>query len=298
MTAQQRELDDLVETPPAANAPRWRLRDRMLDLRVPQIMAICNVTPDSFSDGGRHLAVEDALRFAADAFRDGAAILDVGGESTRPGATPVSESEELVRVLPVIAAVRSQLPGLIVSVDTVKSAVAREALAAGAHAVNDVSAGRLDAAMFSVVANAQAAMVLMHSRGGVGDMASCSHAFYGPDVVLDVREALLASVAAARAAGIRDDSLVIDPGIGFSKTAAQSITLLRELSRLTALGYPVMVGASRKRFVGELTDVHEPAERAVGSVVVHAIAVMRGARIIRTHDVRATRQGLAVAVAL
>lgn len=261
-------------------------------------MAICNVTPDSFSDGGVHDTLERALQFAAAAWRDGATIFDIGGESTRPGATSVSADQELMRVIPVIEAVRERVPGLILTIDTVKSDVARAALRAGAHAVNDVSGGRLDAAMFDVVVEHGAGIVIMHSRGGVPDMASLAHATYDTDVVAQVCDELTARVDQARAAGLTDDAMVLDPGIGFSKTSAQSLALLRDLSHVVSLGFPVLVGASRKRLIGEMTGVAKPADRVIGSAVVHAYAVHCGARMIRTHDVAATREAVAVAVAL
>ena len=270
----------------------------MLDLHRPRIMAICNVTPDSFSDGGEHYSVALACEFAAAAMSAGATILDVGGESTRPGATPVPAATELARVLPVIEAVRERLPDLLVTVDTVKSAVARAALEAGAHAVNDVSGGRLDPEMFDVVAELQAGMVLMHSRGGVADMASLAHADYGADVVSAVCDELDVQAHAARQAGIDAEGLVLDPGIGFSKTSAHSLAVLRAIPQLSTLGYPVLVGASRKRLIGELTGVQQPSRRVVGSAVAHAWAVAHGARIVRTHDVAATRDALSVVMAL
>jgi dihydropteroate synthase len=284
--------------PPAANAARWRLRDVVLDLTTPHIMAICNVTPDSFSDGGRHYSVDLALRFAEKAALHGATILDVGGESTRPGATHVPLEREIARVVPVIEAIRARLPELLVSIDTVKSAVAAAAIDAGADAINDVSAGRLDAAMLTLAAQRSVGLVLMHSRGGVSDMASYDHAVYGDDVVGDVCRELAQRVDAARAAGVRADQIVIDPGLGFAKTSAQSIAVLRELHRFLAIGSPILVGASRKRFIGELTGETEPSRRVVGSAVAHAIAVMRGARVVRTHDVAATRDALSLAGAL
>ena len=285
------------ETPPAAHAARWRLRDRVLDLSAPRIVAICNVTPDSFSDGGVHLSVDAALRFAEVALRDGASVLDIGGESTRPGATPVAIEVEIGRVVPVVEAIRDALPELILSVDTVKSAVARAALEAGAHAINDVSAGRLDPGIFEVAAAHEAGMILMHSRGGIGSMASYRLAEYGDDLVGDICRELTASVQLAHAAGVPSERIVLDPGLGFAKTSEQSVAVLRDLRRVVALGYPVLVGASRKRFVGALTGVSVPAYRVVGSVVAHAIAVTRGARLVRTHDVSATRDGIAVGAA-
>ncbi len=288
----------IAQTPPAAHAVRWRLRDGTLDLTAPRIMAICNVTPDSFSDGGEHYSVDLAVRYAESALRDGAVLLDIGGESTRPGATPVSAAQELARVIPVIEAVRERLPTLLITVDTVKAAVAEAALAAGAHAINDVSGGRLDPRMFGVVATAGAGMVVMHSRGNVSSMATYALATYGTDVTQDVCNELGVQLSRAHDAGIPSDAIVIDPGLGFSKTSAHSLTLLRELAQIVALGYPVLVGASRKRFVGELTGESNPTRRALGSAVVHAFAVARGAHIVRTHDVRETRDALAVAAAI
>ena len=282
------------QTPPAADAARWRLRDAVLDLTAPQIMAICNVTPDSFSDGGEHYSVDLALQFAAQSMRDGATILDVGGESTRRGATPVTVATEIERVLPVVEAVRERFPDLLISIDTTKSVVARACLAAGADAINDVSAGRLDDAMFAVAADTGAGLILMHSRGDVSDMASYGHAVYADDVIADVCGELAAQVERAFSAGVDHSAIVLDPGLGFSKTSKQSLTVLRELHRLVALGFPVLVGASRKRFIGELTGVSEPSRRVVGSAVAHALAAARGARLIRTHDVAATREALAV----
>lgn len=294
----QRSGNCSAQTPPAASAVRWRLRGDTLELGTPQIMAICNVTPDSFSDGGEHDSVALALQFAEQSQRAGATILDVGGESTRPGATPVGLTQELARVIPVIAAVRERVPTLLVSVDTVKSEVARAALEAGAHIVNDVSAGRLDPAMFAVAARYDAGLVLMHSRGGVADMATYAAAEYAEPPIETVLVELAERVELACAAGVARECLVVDPGLGFSKTPAQSLAVLRDLERLGALGLPVLAGASRKRFIGELTGVTEPSRRMVGSVVAHVLAVQRGARIVRTHDVAATRDGLAVAWAM
>jgi dihydropteroate synthase len=293
VTARDRDISE--QTPPAADAARWRLRDGWLDLASrPQIMAICNVTPDSFSDGGEHYSVDLTLRFAASSLHDGATLFDIGGESTRPGAKPVPVELELARVIPVVAAVHERQPELIISVDTVKSAVAQLALDAGARVINDVSAGRLDPRMFDVIARNGAGVVLMHSRGSVDEMASYALASYDADVTQEVCDELMERVAAALAAGIPGDAIVLDPGLGFSKTTTQSITLLRELDRLVALGYPVLVGASRKRFIGEITGVQEPSRRVVGSAVAHALAAQRGAAIVRTHDVAATREALAV----
>lgn len=261
-------------------------------------MAICNVTPDSFSDGGEHYSVDLAVQYAGSALRDGATLFDIGGESTRPGAQPVSVELELARVIPVIAAVHERVPELIISVDTVKAEVAEAALNAGARVVNDVSGGRLDARMFEVMAKSGAGVVLMHSRGAVHEMASYAMAVYGDDVTQAVCDALSTQADDAVSVGIARESIVLDPGLGFSKTSAQSITLLRELARVAMLGYPLLVGASRKRFIGELTAVETPSRRVIGSVAAHLLAVQRGAAIVRTHDVAATQEALKVLAAL
>lgn len=290
--------DRSTHTPPPASAARWRLRGEVLELGAPVIMAVCNVTPDSFSDGGEHYSVALALEFAEAALRDGARILDIGGESTRPGARAVSLDTELARVMPVVEAVRERVPGLLVSVDTTKAGVAREALAAGAHIVNDVSGGRLDPAILHATADAGAGLVLMHSRGAVNEMATYVHATYDHDPVTVVMDELATQVRAARDAGVAADGIALDPGLGFAKRGAHSLALLRELPRLGALGLPLVVGASRKRFVGAATGVDEPSRRVIGSVVAHVLAVQGGAHIVRTHDVAATREALGMLAAV
>jgi dihydropteroate synthase len=275
--------------------PLWRLAGgRILDTSRPQVMGILNVTPDSFSDGGE-LAGDPARALArAHAMVEaGAALLDVGGESTRPGAAPVSEHEELRRVLPVIEALVRDLP-VPVSVDTRKAGVARAALAAGAALVNDVSALAHDPAMAGTVAGADAGLVLMHMRGEPADMME--RAIY-EDVVRDVTRELGEAVARARAAGVREDAVAVDPGIGFAKTAEQNLTLLRGLAELGRLGRPVMVGPSRKSFLGRILDV-PPAERVIGTVAACVAAYREGARVFRVHDVAPVVQGLRVAEAI
>jgi dihydropteroate synthase len=262
-------------------------------------MGILNVTPDSFSDGGRFFSADDALDRAESLVGEGADIIDVGGESTRPqGATPVDADEEGRRVLPVIATIRRRFPETVVSVDTVKSDVAERALAEGASIVNDVSAFRLDARMPEVCARAGAGVVLMHSRGGVSDMATFEHATYGDDVVGDVLGELLPRAEAAQRAGIRRQAIVLDPGIGFSKRSEHSLAILAGLPRIADTEYPVLVGVSRKRFVGEITAVPEPADRLHGTTGANVMALALGARIFRVHDVAAARQALDVAWAI
>jgi dihydropteroate synthase len=263
------------------------------------VMGIVNVTPDSFSDGGQFYSEDDAVRHALTLVAEGADIIDVGGESTRPqGATPVTEEDEVRRVIPVIARLNADLPHGIISVDTVKSHVALAALDAGAHIVNDVSGFRLDPRMAEVCASSGAGVVLMHSRGNVSDMATYAHANYTNDAVDEVLDELRHQVDVAIGAGVARECIVVDPGIGFSKRGEQSLRMLGCLDRLVAWGFPVMVGASRKRFIGELTRRAAPRERVFGSVGAAVSAYERGARIFRVHDVAATREALDVAAAI
>ena len=244
------------------------------------VMGVVNVTPDSFSDGGRYLdpaaAVAHGLALAA----EGADLLDVGGESTRPGAVEVEASVELDRVLPVIEELAGTA-GVPVSVDTRKAAVARAALAAGAAVVNDVSAGRDDPDLLGVVAEAKAPLVLMHMQGTPATMQDDPR--YG-DVVGEVEAFLRERCAAAEAAGVASEALVVDPGIGFGKRDEHNYALLGGLARLTRLGHPVLVGTSRKGFIGRALDL-PVEERLEGSAAAVVWAVERGARIVRVHDV-------------
>jgi dihydropteroate synthase len=280
-------------------ATHWTIRGRELSLARPLVMGIINVTPDSFSDGGRYLAPGAALALAAKLLAEGADILDVGGESTRPhGATMVSVDEELRRVLPVIRTLASERPEVVLSVDTVKASVAEAALAAGAHIVNDVSGLRLDGEMGSVCASAGAGLIVMHSRGGVTDMATYEHADYDGDFLDEMTRELAERVTAARGAGVRPDALAVDPGIGFSKRPEHSLRALACLERLAGWGHPVVVGASRKRFIGGITGEDNPSHRLFGSVGASVTAYLRGARVLRVHDVAATRHALDVAAAI
>lgn len=274
----------------------WLARDRRLSLDRPFVLGIVNVTPDSFSDGGRHATTDAAVAHAERLLDEGADAVDVGGESTRPhNAGPVPVAEEIARVVPVVRALLRRRPDAVVSVDTVKADVAAAALDAGAAIVNDVSGFRLDPAMAGRCAASGAGVILMHSRGAVADMATYAHAAYGDDPVGDVVAELAAARDAALAAGIPPEALVLDPGIGFAKRSAVSLALLAALERVGALGHPVLVGASRKRFVGELSGVAEAGARVHGSVGAHVAALLRGARLFRVHDVRAHREALDVA---
>lgn len=276
----------------------WRLRDRALSLDHPLVMGIVNVTPDSFSDGGWFLAPDAAVEHALALLAQGADILDVGGESTRPqSAEPVPVDEELRRVLPVVRGIRAARPGAVISVDTVKAAVADAAIDAGAQIVNDVSGLRLDPDMAATCARLAAGVVVMHSRGGVSDMATYAHADYA-NFLDEMLGELRDRVGAAEEAGIARERIAVDPGIGFSKRPEHSLKALACLERLVAWGYPVVVGASRKRFIGQLTGAREPAQRRDGSVGAAVAAYDRGASVLRVHDVAATRQALDVAAAI
>ena len=262
-------------------------------------MGIVNVTPDSFSDGGSYYSPAAALAHATRLLAEGADILDIGGQSTRPqGAVRVPADEEMRRVLPVIRALVRERPDAVLSVDTVRASVAEAALLAGAHIVNDVSALQLDAGMAAVCAREDAGLVLMHSRGGVEDMATYAHAVFSGDPLDDVLDELGERIATALEVGIARERIVVDPGIGFGKQSSHSLRLLGCLERFSAWGCPVMVGASRKRFIGEITGVTEAHLRVHGSVGAAVAAYDRGAQIFRVHDVAATRQALDVAAAI
>jgi dihydropteroate synthase len=257
------------------------------------IMGIVNVTPDSFFDGGRRLdpakAVADGVVMAA----SGADIIDIGGESTRPGARPVPEDEELERVLPVVRGLRREV-SVPISIDTYKAAIARAALDGGADIVNDISALRFDPKMVSLVAAEKVPVVLMHMQGTPGTMQQEPR--YG-DVVREVRDFLATQLYAAMDAGVAPAAIIIDPGIGFGKTIEHNLQLLRGLSVLAALGQPLLVGVSRKAFIGKILNA-APAERLEGSVAAAVAAVLAGANILRVHDVSETCKAVKIADAI
>jgi len=252
-------------------------------------MGILNVTPDSFSDGGAHVGAEDAIAAGQRMLAAGADILDIGGESTRPGATPVPAVEEIARIAPVIAALAAR--GAVVSVDTRNAATMAAALDAGARIINDVSALTYDKAALPLVAARGCPVVLMHMRGTPDTMNSL--AVYD-DVVVEVLAELLAARDAALAAGVRAEAICLDPGLGFAKTAAQNVLLLRGVKQLLACGHPLLIALSRKRFVGELGKEPDAARRDPGSLAAGLYAVAHGAHILRVHDVAGTVQGLRV----
>jgi dihydropteroate synthase len=261
----------------------WRCRDRALDLRLPQVMGILNVTPDSFSDGGHHLNADAALVRAATLLAEGAAIIDVGGESTRPGASEVSSQQEMDRVVPVIERIAARMD-VAVSVDTSKLAVMQAAVTAGACIVNDVRALRADGAK-AWAARAGVGVCLMHMQGEPRSMQIRPQY---RDVVDEVFEFLRTECDACLAAGIDAAGIVVDPGIGFGKTRAHNVALLQGLARFADLGCPRLIGVSRKGLIGDLLGGRPVGERLYGGLGLAAFAVGQGVSLVRTHDVGPT----------
>jgi len=268
------------------------------------VMGIVNVTPDSFSSDGLAATpqgaedgglIERALSQAADFVEHGADILDIGGESTRPGAAPVPAGEELDRVVPVVEAIAARFPDTLISVDTYKSSVARAALDAGAHIINDVWAGRADEDMLPLAAGRGVPIVLMHNRarwGAASQDPKLGGSYEAPrydDFMQDILREMRAMAASAEKAGVARERIVLDPGIGFGKTLDQNLTLIRQVGAMRELGYPVLLGPSRKSFIGKVLDV-EPGERLMGTAASVAVGVMQGADIVRVHDVQAMAQ--------
>jgi dihydropteroate synthase len=260
----------------------------------PVLMGVLNVTPDSFSDGGEFFGVEPAVAQAEKMFDEGAQVIDVGGESTRPGSDPVSPEEELRRVLPVIQAMLSTRPDSIVSIDTYRSSVAEAALDAGAGAVNDVTALG-DPRMAGLMAERGCPIILMHMLGEPKSMQQ--HPRY-EDVVREVRDFLAERAQQALRAGVELQNIILDPGIGFGKTPEHNLKLLKRLDSLVELGFPVLVGVSRKSFLGKITGSEDPKSRLFGTVAANVLAYERGASLFRVHDVRANKEALAVAAAI
>lgn len=266
---------------------------RSLDLAHARVMGILNVTPDSFSDGGLHAEHEQALARALEMIAQGATIIDIGGESTRPGAAPVTEAQELARVLPVIESLRAR-SDVFISIDTTKPPVMRAACVAGADMINDVTALRAPGAL-QIAADSGAAVCLMHMQG---EPRTMQQAPLYDDVVADVHAFLRQRVAACEAAGIARGRICIDPGFGFGKTLAHNLELMRKISTFAGADTPLLVGVSRKSMFAKLFDDQALASRINGSVVAAFWSVNRGARIVRTHDVRETVQSLTLARAL
>lgn len=253
------------------------------------IMGVVNVTPDSFSDGGLFYDTEKAVEQGLAMEEGQAGILDIGGESTRPGAEPVSAEDEADRVIPVIRALSEKSKALL-SIDTFKAKVAAKAISNGAHIINDITAGEGDPEMFSVAAETKAGLVLMHMQGTPRTMQKNPHY---DDVVAEVKEYLLKRAQAAREAGVARERIIIDPGIGFGKTLEHNLLLLRHMEELCSLGYPLLLGASRKTFIGQLTG-RPPEERLWGTVGVHVLGAAMGAAIVRVHDPAPLAEALCV----
>lgn len=287
-------MDIRADTDHSASDLIWQCRNRVFHTAErPLIMGILNVTPDSFSDGGRYQDKNSAVEHGLQMVRDGADIIDVGGESTRPGAEPVSLDDELERVVPVVEAL-SRREDIVLSVDTMKSEVAERALAAGAHIINDVSALEADPRMADVAKVYGAGVVLMHKRGEARTMQA--QALYA-DVVREVRDYLIARVDYAERFGLARSTLAIDPGIGFGKTADHNVALLAHLGALRLCGRPIMVGLSRKAFIGQITG-RGVEDRDAGTLGALAFCLGEGAQILRVHDVKALRDVVQVLSAL
>lgn len=271
----------------------WRCAGKRLALDRPLIMGVVNVTPDSFSDGGLFLEADQAIAQGLALAAAGADLLDIGGESSRPGALPVSPDIETGRVIPVIKALAKRL-AIPISVDTTRTAVARHALAAGASIINDISAGHADPGMLPLAAREGPGLVLMHMRGTPRTMQTNPQY---DDVVREVRDRLAADLSRAREAGVAAETLAVDPGIGFGKTTRHNLALLANLDQLASLGHPLLIGLSRKRFLGELTG-RPVTQRLPAGLAAMVWCVLRGAAILRVHDVAETRDALTVLSAL
>ncbi|WP_456431848.1 dihydropteroate synthase [Thermosulfuriphilus sp.] len=261
-----------------------------LDWQRPYIMGVVNVTPDSFSDGGKYLSPQAALRQALALAEAGADILDIGGESTRPFAEPVSVEEELSRVIPAISLIRHHLPDTPISIDTYKAPVAREALANGADIINDISGLRFDPKMIELAKITQAPVVVMHMKGSPRDMQI--NPTYD-DVIGEIRSFFIERIESLTRAGIKRERIILDPGIGFGKRFEDNLVILRHLEKFISLGAPILVGPSRKAFIGQITG-HPPEERDAGTMGAVAWAAIKGAHIVRVHNVAMARDLLTV----
>lgn len=274
----------------------WPTSKRTIELSHPIVMGILNVTPDSFSDGGRFADLDAAIRRAEEMIAEGAAIVDVGGESTRPGSARVDEQIEIDRTAPVIEAIASRFD-IPISIDTSKASVAEAAMIAGAEIVNDISGLRFDGRMAEAAAKYQAGLVLMHSRGEFENMHSQPPV---DDILLDVEQDLRRAIGSATAAGVSLRSIVLDPGIGFGKSVGQNLELIAKLDKIidTFAGHPLLVGVSRKSFIGKLLGSVPADRRLSGSIAAAVVALVKGARILRVHDVKETVDAVRVTNAI
>ena len=269
-------------------------RNCCLDLTGPRIMGVLNVTPDSFSDGGCFTDPESIKQRIAEMVAEGADLIDIGGESSRPGSLPVTVAEELDRVLPAVELVVS-MTDIPVSIDTTKAAIARDALNAGAAFVNDISGLRFDSRMAAVVAEGGAGLFVMHTRGRPETMQDDTSY---RDIMAEVKGCLGESIRLALEAGIPVDHVAVDPGIGFGKNVDGNLEILRRLNELVELGHPILLGTSRKSFIGSILHLDDPAERLAGSLATVALGVAAGASIFRVHDVRVSREAAEIAMAI
>ena len=269
----------------------WKIGDKVIPCSTPLIMGIVNVTPDSFFDGGTHDTPDRAFDHALKLLGEGAEILDIGGESSRPGSAPVSLQEELDRVCPVVErlAPLARERNFFISVDTVKSKVARETMRLGAHIVNDISACTMDKDMLQTVADTGASVVLNHIRGNFGTMQQDFKPY--TDVVQEVREELLAQVKKLLDLGVEREKICVDPGIGFGKTAQDNIDLMKSVEEFLADGYPVLIGTSRKSYIGKMQGL-EQSDRLIPTVTAGIVAILGGASCIRVHDVKEAKESV------
>nr|WP_180994316.1 dihydropteroate synthase [Bacillus sp. Marseille-P3661] len=253
-----------------------RCGNQMLDMNEKTwIMGILNVTPDSFSDGGRYTNIETAVRHAESMISNGADIIDLGGESTRPGYEKISDEEELARVLPVIEALQSKKVNKPISIDTYKSEVARQSIEAGAHIINDIWGAKADPKIASVAAHLDVPIILMHNRDNTNYQ----------NLMKDIQSDLLESIQIAKSAGVKDENIILDPGIGFGKTFEQNLEVMRNLNKLVELGYPVLLATSRKSMIGQALDL-PPEERMEGTGATVCLGIERGCHMVRVHDVK------------
>lgn len=265
-------------------------------IEKPLIMGILNVTPDSFSDGGQHYSLDKALEQCRKMLAEGTDIIDIGGESTRPGSDPVSAEQQIDRVVPVIEAIRRQLSSsILISIDTTQSPVAEAALSAGANMINDISAGEDDAMIFDLAAKRQVPIILMHKQGTPKTMQDKPQY---QDVVGEVLNHLMRRINQAIRQGVDRSNIAIDPGIGFGKRKQDNLNLLAHLDRFVESGYPVLLGTSRKRFMGSILEVAEPTELITATAVTTALGVMAGVKLFRVHDIKENRQAVDVAWAI
>ena len=283
-----------------SRANAWKIGNDVIDCTSPLVMGIVNVTPDSFFDGGKHNSPEAAYEHAMTLLQQGAVILDIGGESSRPGSAPVSEQEELDRVCPVVEALAQtaniaedlQNPGthkFYISVDTVKAKVARECMKLGAHIINDISACAMDPDMLGTVADTRASVVLNHMRGSFGKMQQDFKPY--ENVVQEVREELLVQANKLLALGVEKSKICLDPGIGFGKTVQDNIDLMKAVDEFLVDGYPVLVGTSRKSYIGKMPGL-ENSDRLIPTVTAGIIAALGGASVLRVHDVREAKESI------